>query len=340
MLALRRAKVPSELHIYPEGGHAGCFNKYPLMEFVRPAARFLKDQGIFTEALESRTNDWLDDLEATFLERPYIPARAGEIAIENALPESEWSVGDRALARLCGEATPIVSIWPGEGTREDDPARDIEEIVPDSSDDRVRIGNVTRPTLHVWRPENPDGRAVLVFPGGGYGKLAAQHEGTEVARWLNDQGITAFLCKYRVPRREGMEKHAVALEDAQEAIRLIRTRAEGFGIDPDQLGVIGFSAGGHLAALTVHRAPNRRLKPDFALLIYPAYLNLEREGTDLDPALRTLPGRADYAPAFIAVAKDDAHAARFLALLPPSPGTANLGRTPRLQRGRPWEGAR
>lgn len=310
MLALRRAKVPAELHIYPEGGHAGGFDKYPLMEFVRPTARFLRDQGIFTEDMAKVSNQFLDRLEATFLKRPESGETAGEgKPVAGALPAAEWTAGDRALAGLRKPATPILRLWPGDGTREDDPARDLEETVPDSSDGRVRIGDVSRPTLHVWRPEKPDGRAVLIFPGGAYNKLAAQHEGTEIAQWLNDQGITAFLCKYRVPRREGRDKHTVALQDAQQAITMIRARAEEFGIESDQLGVIGFSAGGNLAALTVHQAPNRRLKPDFALLIYPAYLNLEREGAELDPVLRTLRGRADYAPTFIAVAKDDPFAA-------------------------------
>ncbi len=310
MLALRRAKASAELHIYPEGGHAGGFDKYPLMEFVRPTARFLRDQGIFTVEMAKVSNEFLDRLESAFLNRPEIAETVvGDKPINRALPPSEWSAGDRALAGLRERSVAILSLWPGDGTREDDPARELKEAVPDSSDGRVRIGDVSRPTLHVWRPEQPDGRAVLIFPGGAYNKLAAQHEGTEIAQWLNDQGITAFICKYRVPRREGMAKHAVALQDAQQAIRLIRKRAGEFGVESDKLGVIGFSAGGNLAALTVHQAPNRRLKPDFALLIYPAYLNLEREGAELDPVLRTLRGRADYAPAFIAVAKDDPHAA-------------------------------
>ncbi len=310
MLALRRAKVPAELHIFPEGGHAGGFDKYPLMEFVRPTARFLRDQGIFTEDVAKVSNEFLDRLEAAFLKRPASTETAqDDTPIAGALPPTEWSAGDRALAGLREKPAPILRLWPGDGTREDDPARELEEAVPDSSDGRVRIGDVSRPTLHVWRPEKPDGRAVLIFPGGAYNKLAAQHEGTEIAQWLNDQGITAFLCKYRVPRRNGMDKHAVALQDAQQAIQMIRKQAREFGVESDKLGVIGFSAGGNLAALTVHQAPNRRLKPDFALLIYPAYLNLEREGAELDPVLRTLSGRADYAPTFIAVAKDDAHAA-------------------------------
>ena len=144
----------------------------------------------------------------------------------------------------------------------------------------LRITNVVRPTLAVMRPKNPDGRAVIVSPGGGYKHLAAQHEGVEVGRWLNDQGITAFLLKYRVPKRDGVP---VALQDAQRALSLVRSRAGEFGVDPNWIGILGFSAGGHLAAACCHSYQDRSYepvdahdkascRPNFALLIYPAYL--------------------------------------------------------------------
>ena len=320
MLFLRKAKVPAELHVYPEGGHSGCFNKYPLMEFIRPAARFLMDQGLFTKAMQESGNQWLDELEATFLKRPESGENATDrIKSVGSAPKSEWTSGDRKLAALRQPAPAVIALWPGNGKRHDDPAAHFEEELPQKPDGFVRMTKVSRPTLHLWRPENPDGRAVIVFPGGAYNGLAAQHEGTEIAAWLNRQGITAFLAKYRVPRRAGLEKHAVALQDGQRAIRLVRSRAAEFGIDPQQLGVIGFSAGGNLAALTVHQArqpsypaidaiDKASARPDFVMLIYPAYITIERDKAELDPLISPLRSRNDYPPVYSAVAADDPYA--------------------------------
>ncbi|MFK8114056.1 MAG: alpha/beta hydrolase [Rubripirellula sp.] len=230
----------------------------------------------------------------------------------------ELSSGDRALSELRSSETEVVQIWPGNGTRDDDPASDLLEKLPEKPDGLVRITNVSRPTMHVWRAKNPDGRAVVVFPGGAYNGLAAQHEGTDIAGWCNQQGITAFVVKYRVPRRAGFDKHAVALQDAQRAIRLVRSNAKGYGIDPGKIGVIGFSAGGNLATLTVHlhatesyesidEADQCSPRPDFAMLIYPAYL-IEGDKTTkqnkLDPALLSL-AKEEFPPMFMAVAGDD-----------------------------------
>ena len=221
------------------------------------------------------------------------------------------------VASRQGDSPAVVyRLWPG-GSRADDPQADLAEQLPQRPDGLVRIGSVSQPTMHWWRPAQADGRAVVVFPGGGYNGLAAQHEGTEIAEWLNKQGITAFIVKYRVPRREGLEKHSVALQDAQRAIRIVRSRAKEFGVSADQIGVLGFSAGGHLAAATVHQFDQRSYeavdaaklpydqasaKPDFAVLIYPAYLITDRTGSEIDPLLKPLPSRADYPPMFLAVA--------------------------------------
>lgn len=188
--------------------------------------------------------------------------------------------------------------------------------MPDKGDNILRIQNVTKPTLHLWKPTKQNGRAVIIFPGGGYGILAAQHEGSEIAEWLNKQGITAFLAKYRVPRRKDLPKHTVALQDAQRAIRLVRSRAKEFGISHDKIGVLGFSAGGHLSALTVHQADKPSYeasdeidqvsaRPDFAIPIYPAYLSVERNGLEIDPLVGTLSSRNDYPPIFTSIASDD-----------------------------------
>jgi acetyl esterase/lipase len=231
----------------------------------------------------------------------------------SVLPPEKWSPADKRLASFQKTPVAVIPLWPGDGTRADDPAKNLVESMPDKNDNILRIQNVTKPTLHLWKPKNQNGRAVIIFPGGGYGILAAQHEGSEIAEWLNKQGITAFLTKYRVPRRKGLPKHTVALQDAQRAIRLVRSRAKEFGISPDKIGVLGFSAGGHL---TVHQAdkPSYQAsdeidqvsaRPDFAIPIYPAYLSIERNGSELDPMVGPLSSRSDYPPIFISIASDD-----------------------------------
>lgn len=121
----------------------------------------------------------------------------------------------------------------------------------------IRLGNVTAPTITYFRPpaDKDTGAAVVVFPGGGYNILAYDLEGTEVCDWLNSIGVTAVLLKYRVPRRAGLEKHAAPLQDAQRALGLVQLRAPELGIDPKRIGILGFSAGGHLsvALSTNHR---------------------------------------------------------------------------------------
>ena len=315
MSRLGKAKVPAELHIYADGGHSGAFNKYPLLDFARPAARFLKDKSILTEKMQRRSDEWIASVERKFV-TPVAPSPQKAEPSIPGLKKDQQSTGDKALAALREPAPAIIPLWPGDGTRDDDPTNDLEEVLPKRSDGFVRVTSVSRPTLHFWPAKNPDGRAVIIFPGGGYNGLATQHEGTEIAAWLNNLGITAFVTKYRVPRRQGMEKHAVALQDAQRAIRIVRSRAGEYGIDPAQVGVMGFSAGGNLAALTIHKASHpsyepideidkAKLLPDFAMLVYPAYLTADRNGPELDPIFTGLENRNAYPPIFNAVAADD-----------------------------------
>lgn len=148
----------------------------------------------------------------------------------------------------------------------------------------IRLGNVATPTMTVYSPKgNNTGAAVVVFPGGGYRILAIDLEGTEVCDWLTSAGITCVLLKYRVPDSGPHPKSAAALEDAQRTLGLVRFHAVEWNIDPRRIGVLGFSAGGHLAAaLSTHF--NQRLykpvdgvdqvscRPDFAVVIYPGYL--------------------------------------------------------------------
>lgn len=189
-----------------------------------------------------------------------------------------------------------------------------EETVEKEADGIERTSNVSAPTIQVYpaAAEVRNGAAVLVCPGGGYGILASEHEGSAVCDWLNKAGVTAVLLKYRVPHRKDLAKHHAPLQDAQRAMGMIRSRAEEWEIDPKRVGVLGFSAGGHLAAMTlVNPAPafpldptidHQNCQPDFGILIYPAYLVDENDPDLLAPEVKF--GK-DAKPVFLAVASDD-----------------------------------
>src|SRR5438046_10605949 len=122
--------------------------------------------------------------------------------------------------------------------------------------------DVTKPTLTIYRPakEKETGTAMLICPGGGYWNLYWQLEGEEVAAWLNSLGVTGIILKYRVPRRPDEPQGEPArrpLQDAQRAVSLVRSKAEEWGIDPQRIGMVGFSAGGHLALATATSFENR-----------------------------------------------------------------------------------
>lgn len=142
------------------------------------------------------------------------------------------------------------------------------------------VRNVNRPTVtfHASPSAKPGAPCVLVVPGGGYNILAIGHEGSEIAEWLNGNGIHAAVLKYRLPKETDSPRHGVSLQDAQRAVRLLRGKASTLGIDPRKLGAMGFSAGGHLSAMlaldpTSAQAPSA--VPDFVVLVYPAYLEGE-----------------------------------------------------------------
>jgi acetyl esterase/lipase len=152
-----------------------------------------------------------------------------------------------------------------------------------------------------------------VCPGGGYHILALDLEGVEVCEWLNSIGVTGILLKYRVPKREGLEKHAIALQDAQRSMGLVRMNAKSWGIDSQRIGVLGFSAGGHLSAALscnyqkrtyprVDEADALSCRPDFTVLVYPAYLTVAEQGDKVAP---DLPITTNTPPAFIVMAQDD-----------------------------------
>jgi acetyl esterase/lipase len=186
----------------------------------------------------------------------------------------------------------------------------------------LAVSNVARPTLTVYAPKGKNtGAAVLVFPGGGFEVLAMDLEGTEACAWLNSRGITCVLLKYRVPslpydwhtkdRPDDFVVPTQALEDAQRAMGLVRLHAKAWHIDPHRLGVLGFSAGGYLAAAIsthwtkrlyppVDAADRESVRPDFALAIYPGHLTHDDGSFNSNvPVTRETP------PTFLVQAEDD-----------------------------------
>lgn len=179
----------------------------------------------------------------------------------------------------------------------------------------IRLGNITAPSITVYKPLHADkmGTTILVFPGGGYRILAMDLEGTEVCQWLTSIGITAVLVKYRVPEAASTERYSAPLQDAQRAIRLVRFHAKEWSLDAGRVGVLGFSAGGHLAAVLNHdnekasyakvdEADDGNSRPDFTILVYPAYLSVRDAGERLAPEVTVAPKSA---PTFIVQAEDD-----------------------------------
>lgn len=157
-----------------------------------------------------------------------------------------------------------------------------------AGDPVLRITNVSDPTITIYQApqEVSSGSAMIVCPGGGYNFLAYDLEGEEVCEWLNNLGVTAVLLKYRVPMQEGRRRYEAPLQDLQRAMGYIRAHADEMNLDPERIGVIGFSAGAHLSAMLSNHYETRTYpevdacdkvscRPDFCLLVYPAYLNGE-----------------------------------------------------------------
>ncbi len=215
-------------------------------------------------------------------------------------------------------AEPILDVWPGKPpgeTTEIGPERLLEQK-PNEKQVK-RLTDVTKPTVTVFRPakEKDTGAAVLICPGGGYNILAWDLEGEEVAAWLNSLGITGVVLKYRVPRRPGQPKDKPPigpLQDAQRAMSLVRSKASEMGIDPKRIGILGFSAGGHLSASVCTNFDRRAYepldeidkvscRPDFAVLVYPAYLTVEGKD-ELAEGIRVT---KETPPTFLAHAGND-----------------------------------
>lgn len=231
-----------------------------------------------------------------------------------------------SLALLCvhtvlaAEPSKVITLWPDGAPGEKLPLP--EEGNQTKPTDKAtggkpvkRLGNISNPTLTIYRPpaDKNTGTAVLVCPGGGYNIVAIDIEGTEICHYFNSLGITAGLLKYRVPRRVGLEKHVAPLQDAQRAMGILRSSAGDLGIATNRIGIIGFSAGGHLAA-TLAANPRQRTyskvddadtascRPDFAMLIYPAYFTTKEDLTALTPEVQVT---TNHPPTFMVMTQDD-----------------------------------
>ncbi len=201
---------------------------------------------------------------------------------------------------LAGADEPkVMDLWPGKppdepgtiGPEKVHMAPKLDRKQVEVTDSTRLVTNVTKPTLTIYRPakDSDTGTEVLICPGGGYWNLYWELEGEEVAAWLQAQGMTGILLKYRVPRRPDEPKGVPArrpLQDAQRAVRLVRSKAKEWGIDPQRIGMIGFSAGGHLAVAAAASFERRTYepldaidqlscRPDFAIAAYPGYLKDE-----------------------------------------------------------------
>lgn len=225
------------------------------------------------------------------------------------------------LPLVAAESTPVLPLWPGQPPSETGSVgeeKDTTKVGDPLIAGRpvIRLGNVAHPSLTLYRPpkDKDTGAAVLVCPGGGYHILAMDLEGTEVCEWLNSLGVTGALLKYRVPKREGLDRHVLPLQDAQRAMGLLRSRAGEFGLDPQRLGALGFSAGGHLIAALATSAASPRTypavdgadttdcRPNFNILVYPGGLVVKEQNDSLAPSVAV---GTNHPPTFLVMAQDD-----------------------------------
>ncbi|MDX1286220.1 MAG: alpha/beta hydrolase [Draconibacterium sp.] len=209
---------------------------------------------------------------------------------------------------LFSQEKEIIQLWPDKVPGETE-AKQKPAVTDNKKGDVTRITDITDPAIVVFpaSKENSNGAGIIVCPGGGYNILAIDKEGYEVAEWLNSLGFSAFVLQYRVPK-----KQEGALQDAQRAIRFVRNNSKKWRLNPDQIGIMGFSAGGSLSARAstlyekntydkVDNIDEISCKPNFALLIYPAYLD-RGENRSLTPELKV---NQQTPPMFIFGTADD-----------------------------------
>ena len=223
------------------------------------------------------------------------------------------------------ESPAIIEVWPGEPPEESgnigpervrmSPKLDRKQV--EVTESTRLITDVTKPTLTICRPpkDKDMGTAILICPGGGYWDLYWELEGEEVAAWLNSIGVTGIILKYRVPRRPDEPQGEPArrpLQDAQRAVSLVRSKAGAWNLNPRRIGMVGFSAGGHLAIATATGFEQRTYephdaidqvscRPDFAIAVYSGYLKA-KDKDELAAGLRVPPGTP---PVFLAHGGED-----------------------------------
>ena len=214
---------------------------------------------------------------------------------------------------LSTDPTEIIPLWPGvppggEGVNLEAKVVERSSETGVSFPDRF-VSGIGKPTLEVFRPQKPDGSAAVVIPGGGYGSVAIDREGVDVARRLNASGVTVFVLCYRLPAEGWANAKDVPLQDAQRAMRIVRAGAQGFGVDPNRVGVFGSSAGGHLAASLATRCHDK---------VYEPFDNID--------ALDAKPAFASLMYPVITMSVPGTHAGSRLALLGPNPTAAIVDR--------------
>lgn len=211
----------------------------------------------------------------------------------------------------------VVKVWPetAPGEKGDIPAEHEQDRNPKDGVPVIRLADVSEPTLTMYPApaDKATGTMVIVCPGGGYQILAWNLEGTEIAEWLNSIGVSAAILKYRVPRRKDRPMYEAPLQDVQRAIRLMRRDADKYGVDPNRIGILGFSAGGHLTAAAstrfdknsydaIDEADKLSCRPDFSVLVYPAYLTVGGDVNKLAPEITVT---KDTPPAILIQTEDD-----------------------------------
>lgn len=208
---------------------------------------------------------------------------------------------------LSAQQKQVIDLWPKKTSQEE--LTSAVKVEPKKKKDN-------EPNLTVYLPKKPNGKAVVMCPGGGYSHLALNHEGHDMADWFNSQGIAYFVLKYRLPYGDS----TLPLMDAERAIEIVRTNAKEWNINPNQIGVMGASAGGHLASTLATHYKSTATRPDFQVLLYPVITM--KEGQTHQGSRKSLLGdnpseemknhfsnemqvTEDTPPAFIALSSDD-----------------------------------